>query len=59
MSLVRICDRCKAVIETKAAIMEIQAPGVERYDLCPQCLEELRRWMENTDCHTSVSTGSQ
>ena len=48
MSLVRICDRCGAVI-TKPAIMEIQAPWVERYDLCPKCLEELRRWMNLSD----------
>lgn len=51
MSLVRICDRCGAVI-TKPAIMEIQAPWLERHDLCPQCLEELRRWLNPKDGST-------
>lgn len=57
MSLVRICDRCGAVIETKAAILELQAPWVERFDLCPQCLEELRRWLENTKNETADLQG--
>ena len=49
MSLRTICDRCGAIIElhTGAAKLELQAPGVERYDLCHKCLKEFRRFMDN------------
>ena len=61
MSLVRICDRkcCGAIIETKPTIMELQAPGVERFDLCPQCLEELRKWLNSKDNPTKGKKTSQ
>lgn len=48
MSLKTICDRCGVIIEAHIAKLELQAPGVEKIDLCPKCLKEFRRWMDNT-----------
>ena len=48
MSLRTICDRCEKIIElgTAVAKLELQAPGVEHFDLCPKCLKEFRRFMD-------------
>ena len=51
MSLRTICDRCGVIIPlgTPIAKLELQAPGVEKFDLCPKCSKELRRFMNPSD----------
>ena len=51
MSIQTVCDRkgCGAVIPlgTAVAKLELNAIGVEHYDLCPKYLKEFRRFMDN------------
>ena len=49
MAIKTLCDRsgCGDVVEAGkgGAKLELQAPGVERYDLCPKCLKKFRGWL--------------
>ena len=49
MSLRTICDRCESIIPigTAVAKLELDAIGVEHFDVCPKCLKEFRRFMDN------------
>lgn len=65
MSLARKCDRCKKLFEPKlssnghtfayhniSVTVETFDKVLERLycsDLCPECYEELRKWMEMED----------
>lgn len=47
-STIYVCDRCKVSAEGEPALSLTFYGGRERvtYDLCPQCLLDLRTWIQ-------------